>query len=249
MKLAVIAPPQGLPAVYRARLAYHMALGQHLRQEEYNAFYKKEHQRGAFIICDNGASEGDNTPFKMIVGLANSISADEICLPDVVGNKDETLKRTLDPANYDLVEERRRFVIPQGSTIDEWKACVREMCYNLEFATIGLVRYLSEYMPDGRLQMAAWLSEKAWAKQKNIHILGLRHNPLAEALTLGRYARQYNIRGLDTALPIAMAQHNEIITNETRKSVDWSKRVWLPIAQFNIELLQEVCNGYNPLTQ
>ena len=241
MKLAVIGNDAGLIAVKRAGLSYHMALGQHLAVDSaYFEFYRKERDRGAFIIVDNGASEGSTLPFAAVAERAYILGADEVVLPDKVGDMEETIRLTLDPNNYKIIAPKQRFIVPQGATTQEWKECLWTILSNVQVGTIGLVRYLSQYEPQGRLKLVHWLRSERLTSKLNIHILGLRYHPLQEARDL---AKVKYIRGIDTALPIAMAQQGRILHEEERFPFNWDAQCDLNAAQHNIDRLKDICNG------
>jgi len=246
VKLAIIAPPQYHELVRATRCYMHMALAQELlRDPIYRKFYHEEAHLGAFIIVDNGAAESDCPRFNEVVDAANAISADEIILPDVIENCDETIARTTDFLACSQVEACRRAIVPQGRNIDEWLRCYEEIDRRLHgaYATVCIAKHMEHKC--GRAPLIRALNGK-----HHIHYLGFDGAPATEiaaarATDRIRYAGVYGqeVRSIDTAAPIAYAQENKAIFYGGPKiSLDWNGRANLLIAASNIGDLRDELN-------
>lgn len=208
MKCAIIAPPGNLlSAVERHGGSYHMALGQHLATDpKYLTQFERFRKRGDFIIVDNGAAENDgsNVPFRDIVEAARVIRADEIVLPDVLKDKDATLKRSTNPHTLSMVPPKRRMVVPQGRDWEEWRECLETLTTLARPASIGVPKWL-ESLPGGRAHALDYIYNRTriWMYY-NIHLLGIYRKPFSEVQDAVQISP--DIRGIDTGAPIAWAQ-------------------------------------------
>jgi hypothetical protein len=206
MKFAMIASPKHLHFVRALGFAYHFALGQDLvRSNEEMIFYRTMHDKGHFIMIDNGAAEPEveRVPFEEIVQVAEEIRADEVIMPDVLRDSGATL--SLLSQHIHRVPPCRRMLVPQGDSWDEWKYCLADMLSRFECRTIGVPKHL-ERLPGGRARALDWLLKQGFASRYTIHLLGIWINPARE-LRSAMLAYQ-RIRGFDTAAPLAYAQNN-----------------------------------------
>lgn len=212
MKYAVIAHDQTLNALGLWTRGYQFALGQKLITSDgslstYADFYKRAKMNGCFTIVDNGAAEAEDEPmsFSKLVYAAEYIDADEIVLPDVLRNSEETLRRTCDTTVLRMVPPRRRMIVPQGDSWQEWTACLKDMRLFLgdDFATIGLPKHL-ERLSGGRGHALSHIVEHGLHLRHHVHLLGVWAGPHEE---LSRLKANRNwVRGIDTGRPIACAQ-------------------------------------------
>jgi hypothetical protein len=161
------------------------------------------HRRGDYILLDNGAAEPEEerVPFPTIVARVLPY-VDEIALPDVLYDTDETIARTL--AFAELVPPRKRMIIPQGHTWDEWFSCLQTLAFMLrgEFRTIGVPKHLERL--GGRAQGLRFLKSRDYTNNFDVHLLGVWGNPHTEI----QQAREAfaGVRGIDTGYPLAAAQ-------------------------------------------
>lgn len=243
MKLAVIAPPEFLNEVHHARLSYHMALGQELiRNVAYCDWYRWRHVRGDFIIVDNGAAEpGDERiPFEAVLEAAEYVRADEVILPDVLYDGHQTVAFTTDPNVYNQVPVRSRIIVPQGRSLEEWIECFEAITKRIQYRTIGVAKHLEVSVEGGRPAILRWLRRQNWTDLVDIHLLGIWANPLVE---IERASQAWSgIRGIDTAAPIAYAQHKMFIDAVGHYSLDWVEDADRKLVQNNIKTLLNACS-------
>lgn len=236
MKFAAITPTGMLGTLAAVRLTYHMALGQELvRDKIYREFFDHRARHGHFIIVDNGAAEPEEerVPFEAIVRVANEINADEIVLPDIIGDAVGTIESIL--KHQQLVPARKRVVIPQGTTVGEWCECFDTLYKKLPFATIGIPKHLERW-PNGRLRA---LQHVQAYEDYHIHFFGVHNNPKDEILRLLPYARR--VRGLDTGAPYAYAQNGASVESAVHYSLDWHKGADSRLAETNINMIRRWC--------
>lgn len=242
MKLAVIAPPEFLNEVHHARLSYHMALGQELiRNVAYCDWYRWRHNRGDFIIVDNGAAEPgeERIPFEAVLNAAEYVRADEVIMPDVLFDSDKTIEYTTHPGVLDNVPARNRMVVPQGMSFEEWTHCFEEISKRISFRSIGIAKHLEKNAKGGRAAIIRWLNNFRYTRMCDIHLLGIWENPIEEvnkALTAWK-----GIRGIDSAAPIAYAQFGKDISEPGHYSLDWVADAHRPLVRKNIQVLLDAC--------
>lgn len=103
------------------------------KSEKYKSWLTKrasEHHRD--VILDNAADElGVGLAGQGLFDLANEIKPQELILPDVLQDSEQTLKNTFDFYNtfFDEVSEQSRprfMVVAQGETLEEYLYCLKE---------------------------------------------------------------------------------------------------------------------------
>jgi hypothetical protein len=239
MKLALITDPRGFPVVRQMEFSYHLVLAQYVREDpKYVDFYFERHQRGDFIMIDNGAAESVQLHVHELVQAARDIKADEIILPDVLGDKDATLGATLHDITRNAIPARMRAVCPQGNSIEEWIECLQIMKDSLEFATVCVPKHLERF-EGGRRKVLEWLTDNYYQDFYNIHLLGVWGYPYKEMMALKPYTSV--CRGIDTALPFALAQSQLYLDMhlEDHVSHKWGKKLDRSLALANAQTLWE----------
>jgi hypothetical protein len=211
---------------YGGGRGYHFALGQELvRHPIYREVVKQSLQRGGFLIVDNGAAEEDTVSFELIVEAANEVGADEIILPDVLRNADATIKATCTQRYLDWVPPRRRMIVPQGDSWDEWEYCLRTIDHYLrgKYAAIGLPKHL-ERLPGGRSYALTALIRRAFQHTHHIHLLGIWGDAFREIkVAKDTYS---GVRGIDSGLAAAAAHKGlRVIRGGARASLDWEMQI------------------------
>ncbi|MGO1053677.1 hypothetical protein [Crossiella sp. CA198] len=126
--VSVIAPSDYLDdfvAQAPARV-HHVAAQRVLTDSAYRTFFRREAQRGADIIVDNGVFDlGYALPATQLVAAARAVEAREIILPDVMRDGPATIK-ACDEAAWeirDLSDEFRLCVVLHAADDQEWLRC------------------------------------------------------------------------------------------------------------------------------
>ena len=163
----------------------HLVLAQHIgKDEDYTDFYRSTDK---YKILDNGAYENKYpVPIEELVEKACLIGADEIIIPDVFMECDETLK-LLDASlkyliEHDLDGEFKLMVAPQGKTNAEYMKCLGVMQATKEVDVIGLsflvvaqcfkeISACEDVLPNR--QMLTKLIDLMGFHNKQYHLLGL----------------------------------------------------------------------------
>lgn len=243
MKFAAICHPSDGAALGLWTRGYQFALGQELvRNQNYQELFRLAHRNGSFIIVDNGAAEDEAMSFGSIVWAANKVDADEVILPDVLRDGSTTFRWTTDLKALSLVEPRRRMIVPQGDSWDEWRECLRKIDLELrgEYNSIGLAKHL-ERLPSGRARAARLLRDQGLDVRHHVHMLGVWMDPWFEISRVKHVLPR--VRGIDSGLPVACAQNGKVLYPEVRFSLEWHNTPQLVLAQQNIATLDNICNG------
>ena len=239
MKYALITPPWGFFLQETYNFGYHFVLAQYLNDPAYAEHYKRLAQRGHFILMDNGAAElGEGIPDDELMRAADALGADEVVMPDVLDNTKATLERTY--AAHKRFPECMRAMCPQGTTWDEWEYCATVML-DMGCATLCVAKRY-EALPGGRARALRIIESNRWHLDHNIHLLGCYHDPLKEIKAARKVAPW--VRGIDTAAPIAFAQHERTFEEtDEHFSLDWEGSMDYDAVISNIDAILEAVNG------
>lgn len=251
MKLAVIEGKSGSRnMVYKYRLAYHMLLAQKVHADPawFDQIIRNYRRWGFFIMLDNGTAEGEPLSHETLVEMYNFVKPDELVLPDVLGDRKETLKATNTFLTDwgDKIPPRKRIVVPQGETLEEWEACLDVMASRMEFGTIGVPKHL-EGKEGTRVEAIRFIEERGYHNRYHVHLLGCYKDPVQEvrrALAMGPW-----IRGVDTAAPIAYAQKGVDIQVGYHVGYVWSggfvgnEENIEELISMNMDKLLKACSG------
>jgi hypothetical protein len=219
------------------RLGFHLVLAQYvLTDTAYRLWYKVAHDRGDFILMDNGVAEGVSMPIEDLVRAAKAIHADEITLPDVVGDMRATIYAVARAAPE--VPVHMRAVCPHGRNWGEWEECTKALV-RIGCATICIGRY--DNLPGGRIPALEIIAKHQWHWNHHIHLFGCSAPPL-EATRKELKAAPW-IRSMDTGAPIAYAQQDRSLEGGPHASLQWNAGFNTRYADQNISRLLDVCNG------
>ena len=173
-----------------------------------------------FVILDHGLFEGDlhvPSPWKIAL-VARMMDADEVVLPDVLGDPIETVSKAIEALRYILSKVDLMFV-PQGRTMTEWTNCLRTFLRRAEpqgFAppTIGLSSLRRPGSLRAQVGTRIPMMKYLHAQGFKMHLLGLcsvRHfveEELPIALGLG-------VKGLDTCAAFALGARGLELTKDS----------------------------------
>lgn len=134
MKAALIPP---IPELGRYGVGeFHLLLSHLMDDERYAAHYKRERERGAYLVLDNSAHEFKvGQTARHLRAQAIYLNAQEVVVPDALEDGPKTVElatRTLE----ELYEKRDSsffklnpalMYVPQGKDETEWKDCLNEL--------------------------------------------------------------------------------------------------------------------------
>ena len=243
--------PLPLLSLYGALTHVHLLLAHLVRYPEYRNHYRRCHfERGDFIIMDNGCAEnGRSIDGAALVHAANEVSADEIVAPDVLGDAEATISRTLGFVRVygALLKCKSLMVVPQGSTDEEWLWCADQLLRRVPYdVTIGMPKRLDYNRGgEGRKVLVKFLH--AEHPEARTHLLGAGRNLKNDLGLIGKYG----VRSMDSALPLVLAQHGQVLTSEQDREwslqLDFYKSADPDLAERNTRVLTEwLQNGDDP---
>lgn len=199
---------------------YHMCLA-HLvnstddKSNQYRRFFRRMSDEGKYVLMDNGAAENSQLDFDSLLRMYELINPTEIVLPDVLCNKDETIKKTTEFYNEfkDEISKYKLMVVPQGNTFDQWCLCAAELISRIPVTTIGVSKFLEMTTGDRLIRTKA--CEFLRPYDVEIHLLGCSEGP--HVVSEARAANN-KVRGCDSAFTYicAKAGVKSINVNTTR---------------------------------
>jgi len=172
------------------------------KDEVYKNWYTESDR---YKIIDNGAYEDkDRNPMgsEDLISMAIETKSNEICAPDKMFNRTDTIVRTAQFLTILSSEERKKFTImgiPQGKDVPEWISCYKDITCMEGIDTVGLPIWLDR--KGGRPAVVAYMSKKNILKEgMDHHLLGLDR-----PAELFWYSNNSVVRSVDTSLPISCA--------------------------------------------
>jgi hypothetical protein len=170
-----------------------------LHGETLRIFQMYRHNK--FLIVDNQhpistKEQVGQVGAERLIEVATRLNADEIIIPDVVGDMTSTLRSCADffqlhPRIDDFFD---LMFVPQGDNLDEWKECLQVFLSQTNYAyrvnTIGVPKWLSEQR---------WVALSAIPRTYQVHFLGC-------ASGWGEFKGDPRIRSWDTSLMYSAAQ-------------------------------------------
>lgn len=218
MKVATIVPTPYLEETKED--SYFMCLYQEVKKNpEYAAFFKARKEEGKFVIMDNGAAEGVNPTAAELLPIYSLVEPNEIVLPDVVYNKEETVRRTKEAYNlfseYDLEKKYKYMAVPQGETFSEWLECLRLFLQQTNITTIGVSKFVTpkfqkEMGDDANVRLecvdAIITIAEMMDRDIEIHLLGCWKDPSE----IHRIAEVFGpkVRGTDSGIAYVYTRNN-----------------------------------------
>ncbi|MFW6121062.1 MAG: hypothetical protein ACOC80_09225 [Petrotogales bacterium] len=182
---------------------YHMVIGPLLKDyPEYIDFYKDK-----TTIIDNGEYEGMRCDIEQLLDIADKIDADEVVLPDEIGNKQETLELVNEVLPKVTTYDFDYMGVAQGNDVYEVIECAKKLYYVLEVDIVALPVHVSK-MESGYRGRGAVMDFLDF----EVHFLGL-YNPRELTFTYPR--------SIDTSYPFKIAQSNMELGDICDKKLDF----------------------------
>lgn len=204
MKVALILPFDALDLVSQYDTGYHLILP-HLYwgNETYNRVYR---EIGGFKILDNGAAEGVEVYHVDLHDVATSCSADEIVVPDTLGDCDDTIRKVRAFERWARPDQFQYAGVVQGRTMAEIVKCLNFYDGEEWITSVHIPRIVNRTIHRTfRFTFLEALFGQTGSKYQyrfdNIHCLGASEW-IREAAAL---ASVPIIRGMDTSLLASMA--------------------------------------------
>lgn len=199
---------------------------------------------GGYKILDNGAAEGYMTDPEELLNCAESIGAQEVVLPDVIGDAKATVEAYNALPKYMWDRAQGYMAVIQGFTWDDWMYCLDAYENNDDILSIAFPRILNRDNPYGRREALNSLYDHLKHFPWEIHCLGASH-PADEAKELSAMGF---IRGIDTSLPVvygleqvSIEQGPHIVRKDHFFEVDWIQASQMEVIDDNLRIYNEWC--------
>lgn len=161
---SAIAPPAYLDAfvTHECASVHHVAAQRVLTDAAYRAFFRREAQRGAEIIVDNGVFDlGHALPAADLVAAARTVDACEIILPDVMRDGPATIEASDEAAReiLDRTDEFRLCVVLHAADDQEWLRCYDYFASSDYVGAIALPAS-RRHAPEGQICRTRWAATR-----------------------------------------------------------------------------------------
>lgn len=184
------------------------------KDENYRNFYKKQVEKGAFVLLDNGAAEHDQMTLDVMWSVIEAINPTEVILNDCLMDGAETIRRSLEALEfYESKGYKGQYMfVPQGKNISDWVCCF-ELMPKQKISTIGVSKFVTSGWNDSvaRYKCCRCIEDSKYILP--VHLLGC-HEHIGEVKEIVN--RFPNIRSNDTAIAYIYALANKHIEDGNR---------------------------------
>jgi hypothetical protein len=206
-------------------LAHDVVKNEHAYREEFS--YPEWNNTN--IIMDNSVIEtGGAVDADMVFTAAQIVNADVVVLPDVLGDREKSLKTTLDawPTWYWKFRNYQKMVVIQGESMIDWLESCETLARETDPDWIAVPR-VAQMSPDGDVGVAnrsdlvcyAAAIFEAECKHPKIHLLGF-----SDYIHQDLMAASYSfVNSIDSAVPLRQATLGikNLITGDPGPRGDW----------------------------
>lgn len=203
------------------------------KDDKYCEFYRKQIEKGAFVLLDNGAAESDQMTLDIMWDVIQKINPSEVILNDCLMDGPETVRRSTEALEfYKQKGYKGQFMfVPQGHDLKEWAECY-EMMDKTDISTIGVSKFVTSGWHDkyARLHCCSYINERM-----PIHLLGCHIN-INEVADISHLYN--NIRSNDTAIAYIYAFDDKLIDegNRPNRAINFMKS---ELNEKQVELLKK----------
>lgn len=196
----------------------HMAMAHLvLEDDNYSRWSKEQRNLGRSLILDNSASYfGRALDNDSLMNCINMINPNEVVLPDVLGNFDETIKRSLKFLNQiKNIGNLKIMAVPQGDSLEEYIECYNIFSSDDRIKVIGLSYTVDNIFLGGMIPLDYVSSREYLIKllyenniinsNKEHHLLGLGNSGQIELQKLNKFSF---IRSCDSNTAYITAKQN-----------------------------------------
>jgi len=179
-----------------------LVLASHALENPAVAEYYEKRPDDEWVVLDNSAHEKKfGESWEVLLEAASLVNPDEIVLPDVLFDAEQTVRRTVEAYNHLRVLEKPFMAVPQGITPDQWWECFRRVDEAVQVDTIGISKDFEVW--DGGLPKLLETLLLTW--DRGVHLLGWGRD-LGQLRTCAQIAEDYpGIRSVDSAKPLVYA--------------------------------------------
>lgn len=207
MRVALITPDALIETV-AFRTNYLMVLPSELQRQEYVSKYRDAQlDDNIYIILDNGIAEGTSFGLVDLLDMADYIDADEIVVPDVMGDglaTCELVKRFEEGLLAKTLDKYAFMAVAQGKTWSEVFSCVEYYLSQDWINTIAFPRCLQSFGSDARLEVLEHWAREIQDSDKEVHLLG--STAMLDEIQIVRTQFNDYVRGVDTCMPFEVVR-------------------------------------------
>ncbi len=213
---------------------------------------------GYWITLDNSAAERALVTEDVLINICHDLMPDEVIAPDVLFNKDETIKNAVSfkarMEKEGLLDDIQIFFCPQGKTKEDWLECynwgvIQDWVSTIGFSKIAIPQaFLSDWKDDQGIKEARHMAFD-YLKSRNlllkpIHCLG-QGDPTEFA-----YYDHPMMRSTDSVFPILAASFGQDFEKDhtTRRPTPHNfletydmSQIDMNIVKSNVEFLRQSC--------
>lgn len=202
-----------VPKAYKVDSKFALVLAQNLIGNKKQKKYWREFK--GYKVLDNGAFElGKSIDLSILLDIAKAINADEIVLPDVFRDKEETIKRTEEAIRkVDYYKKKgllrpnvKLMAVPQGNDLYEWLTCFETFMRNPKIDVIAINRDSARFY-GSRLEtlkhVYAGIIAASPEIKKEYHLLGMQDNIHEAKIVAEKYPW---VRSIDSCFPYLIAR-------------------------------------------
>ena len=213
------------------------------KDQHYADFYKKQVEKGAFVVLDNGAAEEDQMDLPTMWKVIEYINPSEVILSDGLLDCDDTLSKSKQALEFYKSKgyKGQYMFVPQGKNFAEWTLCY-DTFDKTDISTIGISKFVTSAWnnSNARRDCCGYIDGKI-----PVHLLGCHEsiNEVAEVSSLFD-----NIRSNDTAIAYIYSQAGQSILDGKRPSgeIDFVKSNFneqqIELLKQNIKDFDNLCN-------
>lgn len=208
-------PPHSMVEDYSGK--YYLYLPQLFdTNPKYDRFVETTHKSNSFTILDNGAFEGYTATSREIMDLAIKYNVDELVVPDVIGDCNETLVKigyfasATKKIRTSMDSPRSYMAVVQGKSFAEAWSMVQAVNQNFPFiTTLGIPKHLVKTVGiKTRVDLVRRITS-TYGDKYHIHFLG------SSPLWPGEIAEvNYLVRSMDTSMPFVFNFHSKSIAED-----------------------------------
>lgn len=252
-KVAHIVPVSSLNLLDNKQ--YLMCLAHLVTQnEQYATYYRNAAlDPSRFVLLDNGAAEDSQLSNAELLQCVQTISPNEMVLPDTLCDKDDTLKKLHEALAF-FVEKHnvpcKFMAVPQGKNLAEWTECAKQMLQVSEVNSIGVSKFLpmqtgAELIRNSACFALQELIEKYERYDVEVHLLGCSERPCVIDSIRKRYPF---VRGCDSAYGYLAAQADSRVYGATKRpegTIDFLNGQTYNGLQQALEDFEIACGAFN----
>lgn len=169
--------PINLLNVIEDNYTIHMALAHLTKHSEYKDFYRKQSEKGNFVILDNSIVElGKAVDIDYLLSVAQDIRAHELIFPDVFDDAEKTLQEAKKAmVKFKGITHIRKAAVCQGKNLKEISNCAKELI-NLGIDTICIPKRSTLLNPNARAIITKSIDKLVGQSKVQVHWLGVWNN-------------------------------------------------------------------------